>query len=174
MAKQIKRRYSEIKVVFRKICEQYKESDCTLASVCEANNVSVRTFNVWTHKYSALAELYKKTKEEIATIHKPEILIEKVQNSLVKKALGYTADETTYQEIIIGKEVKTVKKVTKKHIPASDTAIIFFLVNKDPDNWKRHDREEQGDINVNITQKTESELQELRAKILNEDDQMPE
>lgn len=170
---QIKRTKAQIKKVFKAICEQYQQTGGSLHEICKANNVSVRSFNYWTHKYAELAELYKKTKQEIIDADNPEIMVEAVENSLFKKAIGYTFDEVTFQEVM-GKDgqIRKVKKIVKKHVPASDTAMIFYLKNQAPEKWNKENQ--NANINVNITQKTESELEAEYEKLLNKDDQMPE
>lgn len=63
-----------------------------------------------------------------------------IEKSLHKRATGYEVVERT-SEIVDGK-MQVVKEVTK-HVPATDTSIIFWLTNRQHGDWKRT-REEVG------------------------------
>lgn len=62
---------------------------------------------------------------------------EKVENSLLKKALGYTYEEIT-KETRAGGEFgqTTIERAVIKHVQPSDTAIFFYLVNRKPERWQ--------------------------------------
>lgn len=78
-----------------------------------------------------------------------------VKNSLFKRAMGYEYDEITYEKtktggmaVIIKDGVKGIKhvdtyktKVVTKKVAPDVTAQIFWLANRDPENWKRGDKE---------------------------------
>lgn len=76
----------------------------------------------------------------------------KVENALLKRALGFECEETTeeIEEIPTGKfdknnkpiykKKKHVKKI-KKFIPPDTVAAIFWLKNRKPEQWK--DKREQ-------------------------------
>lgn len=70
---------------------------------------------------------------------------EKVVDSVINAACGYEYKETRdeYAATQDGKTGRLVSKtVTTKHQPANMTAAIFFLKNRDPENWK--DKQEIG------------------------------
>lgn len=95
---------------------------------------------------------YKKNKRELREAIKrgEQHLTKHVESMLYKKCSGYEVEETKtlIEKDGKGKEKKKIEKITK-HIIPSDTSIIFFLKNKDPENWK--DRQEfKGDINQKI------------------------
>jgi len=95
-----------------------------------AHNIGIKriTFHGWMNKYPEIAEIALKTRE---------VVDREVENSLFKKAMGFEVEET---ETIIrvdnkGREVKEVKKY-KKYIPPSDTALIYWLKNRKPTEWR--------------------------------------
>jgi glycerophosphoryl diester phosphodiesterase len=60
-----------------------------------------------------------------------------IEDSLIKKAKGYYYEEKhTEIEIVNGEPKPKLIKTIKKHVPASDTAIIFWLKNRKPERWK--------------------------------------
>jgi transposase len=60
-----------------------------------------------------------------------------VEQSLLKRASGYDIEEKHTEIKIINGEAKPVSiKTIKKHIPASETAIIFWLKNRRPERWR--------------------------------------
>ena len=58
---------------------------------------------------------------------------EKVENALLKRALGYTYDEV--KETYDGDQL-TKRQVVTKHVPADVGAMIFWLKNRRPQDWK--------------------------------------
>lgn len=78
------------------------------------------TLYVWKEKYPELSEALKKGKE---------IVDIKVENALLKRALGYT-----YVEVI--EDFGTVSKRVTKTVLPDTTAQIFWLKNRRPDKWR--------------------------------------
>ena len=74
-----------------------------------------------------------------------EVVDTEVENSLLKRALGYTAEDVT-EELIDGRLVIT--KRVKKHIPADTTAMIFWLKNRMPGIWRNKE-----DVMLNVDEK---------------------
>lgn len=99
--------------------------------------ISRSTLNEWKKKYPAISDTLKKGKE-LADIE--------VEDSLFKRATGYTAQIRKTFKVKIVKYNDVGKKVEEKeelqtgidevHIPADTTAIIFWLKNRMPDKWK--------------------------------------
>jgi hypothetical protein len=79
-------------------------------------------------KYSALEDAITQGKQN---------LTEHIESSLYKRCMGYEVVET---KTVTGKDTRTEK--TTKHIPPSDTAIIFTLCNMKPEKWRRSDKDE--------------------------------
>ena len=115
-----------------------------------AHNIGVtgRTFNEWVSRFPSLSSCLKKGKAPVDI---------EVENALLKRALGYT-DEETITEIIElpgGKQRKQVRKV-KKVFPPDVTAQIFWLKNRKPKQWR-----EKVENNVSVDIEDLSPLVEL-------------
>lgn len=105
--------------------------------------ISQSTYYVWMEKYPEFSEAIKRGKAPVDI---------QVENALLKRALGYEYEETTTEiEDIptnkvdekgnpIYKQKKHIKK-TKRFIPPDTVAMIFWLKNRKPEQWK--DKREQ-------------------------------
>lgn len=120
--------------------EGYTDED-----IAERLGIGIRTLYDWKKKYPQFSQALKENKEYFDN---------KVEEALLKRALGFEYEET---EIIATKEGKTSKvKKTKKVIPPDVTAIIFWLKNRQPGKWRnRLELQHEGHI------KTETNMQEL-------------
>lgn len=58
---------------------------------------------------------------------------QKVEDSLFRRACGYDVRETTTE---YSGGIEVAKTVRTKHIPPDTTAIIFWLKNRRPDEWR--------------------------------------
>lgn len=106
-------------------------------SIAEFLGISVSTVYKWMVDHPPFKEAIKKGKQRFDTM--------KVENTLVRRALGFAYTETTTKEEIktpvTGPNAgRTVKKITvttynKRSLPDIQ-AIIFFLKNRDPESWK--------------------------------------
>jgi hypothetical protein len=98
--------------------------------------------SLYTYKnlYSEFSECLKKGKEN---------LIEELETSLYKRAMGYEYEEIKQyiEKDVMGQQKTKIEKTTK-HLAPSDTAIIFALTNLKGEKWK-HKKEVQQDININ-------------------------
>ena len=95
-----------------------------------AHNIGItgRTFSDWKGRFPSISSTLKKGKAPVDI---------QVENALLKRALGYTEEETT-TEIIEqpdGKKRKQIKKVLRI-FPPDTTAQIFWLKNRRPDRWR--------------------------------------
>ena len=82
--------------------------------------ITTKTLYEWKNKYGEISEALKKGKE---------VIDRKVENALLKRALGYAYDETTYEDGV------ETKRVTKEVAPDT-TAQIFWLKNRKPAEWR--------------------------------------
>ena len=90
--------------------------------------ISAKTFYEWNNRFPQICEAIKKGKAPVDL---------EVENALLKKALGFTEEETI-TEIIEqpdGKTRKQVRKV-KRVFPPDTAAQIFWLKNRRPDKWR--------------------------------------
>ena len=104
-----------------------------------ANNlgVSKTTFYKMLNEHSELSELLKKSKE---------VVDYEVENALLKRALGYEYDESTYEvkyDENQGKYVEVLTKRVIKQVSPDTTAQIYWLNNRKPKQWRN-----KQDINV--------------------------
>ena len=97
-----------------------------------ANNMGIvpSTLYAWKNKFKEISEALKRGKEVVDI---------QVENSLLKRALGYKYEEVTREKVtdpVTGFSCLTVtKKVTKEMAP-DVTAQIFWLKNRRPDRWR--------------------------------------
>lgn len=112
----------------KKHAQKLKAKGCSEEEIAEGIGISYSAFRK--HKKQFESDL--KIGQEVFT----ESRLKDIENSLIKKALGYDYIETKKEvtETPQGEIVKFVE--TTKHVPASDTSIIFSLVNRNPDKWQ--------------------------------------
>lgn len=93
-----------------------------------AHNIGIapKTLYEWINKFSEISNALKKGKEVVDI---------EVENALLKRALGYTYEETTRE---ISKETGqlVVTKVVTKQVVPDTTAMIYWLKNRNPKNWR--------------------------------------
>lgn len=98
----------------------------------------------------------------------------KVVTSLLKKALGYDYVEVSKEDIVLkrGKGEEQMKipatrvKTTTRHVSPSDTAIIFWLTNRVPQEWQHIQKmlmkgQVQHDVDGEIEHKHEFDLKSV-------------
>ena len=92
--------------------------------------ITAKTLYEWKGKHSEISEALKEGKEVVDLL---------VENALLKRALGYTYEEKTYERKQITEEGDTgmvlTKTVTKEVIPDT-TAQIFWLKNRKKAEWR--------------------------------------
>lgn len=96
--------------------------------IAQKIGIGTTTFYRWQEQYREIREALKKGKAPVDL---------EVENALLKKALGFTEEETI-TEIIEqpdGKTRKQVRKV-KRVFPPDTAAQIFWLKNRRPDKWR--------------------------------------
>lgn len=92
----------------------------------EKIGVNERTFERWKSDYKPIKTALKKGKAPVDF---------KVENALLKKALGYDYEEEVQERMSDG---KTHIRRVRKHMPPDTTAMIFWLKNRRPDKWRDH------------------------------------
>lgn len=93
-----------------------------------AHNIGIRskTLYEWINRFSEIGNALKKGKEVVDI---------EVENSLLKRALGYTYEETTKELSKETGQLVVTKVVTKQVIPDT-TAMIYWLKNRKPKEWR--------------------------------------
>lgn len=100
--------------------EGWARDGLTDEQIAKNMGVSVSTLNNWKNKYVEILESLKRGKEVVDRL---------VENALLKRALGYSYTEITYEGGV------ETKRVVKEVVPDT-TAQIFWLKNRKPEDWR--------------------------------------
>jgi hypothetical protein len=100
----------------------------TNIQIAQNIGISERAFTEWVARFPAISSALKKGKEPVDT---------QVENALLRRALGYTEEETI-TEIIEQPDGRTRKQIRKvqKVFPPDVTAQIFWLKNRKHKQWR--------------------------------------
>lgn len=124
--------------------EGWARDGLTDEQIAENMDIVPSTLYEWKKKYSEISESLKRGKE---------VIDRQVENSLLKRALGYKYDETTYEtklDVKTGKEVMVPVKIVTKEVQPDTTAQIFWLKNRKPAEWR-----DKTEMNVTTNKKLE-------------------
>jgi hypothetical protein len=106
----------------------------TDAQLADFFQVSVSTINLWKVEHKAFSESIKVPKAEAD---------ERVEQSLYRRAMGYEHDEVDIK-VVAGAIVKTD---IRKYYPPDSTAMIFWLKNRKPSDWRdKQEVEHSGNV----------------------------
>ena len=111
------------------LIENLAKEGLTNADIAKKLGIAMSTFCEYQNKYSEFKEALKKGKE---------IIDYQVENALLKKALGYSYEEKTYEKEyneLIGEYTETLTKRVIKEVAPDTTAQIFWLKNRKPELW---------------------------------------
>ncbi len=95
----------------------------TDAQLADFFEVSVSTINLWKVQHSAFSESIRVPKD---------LADERVEQSLFRRAMGYEHDEVDIK--VVDKEI--VMTPIRKYYPPDTTAMIFWLKNRNPEQWR--------------------------------------
>lgn len=110
----------------------------TDAQLADFFEVSVSTINLWKVQHSEFSESIKVPKA---------LADERVEQSLFRRAMGYEHDEVDIK--VVDKEI--VMTPIRKYYPPDTTAMIFWLKNRNPEQWRdKADLEHTGSLTVEI------------------------
>lgn len=108
--------------------EGWARQGLTDEQISKNMSISYSTFREWKKKYPALSAALKKGKTPVDF---------EVENALLKRAMGFEYEETeTIIEEVDGKQRKRIKKIKKVALPET-SAIIFWLKNRMPEQWRK-------------------------------------
>ena len=110
-----------------------------------AGNMGItrETLRVWKNSYSVISVTLKRGKD---------VVDRKVENALLKRALGYSYTETTRERCEDG-EMKVTKRIEKEVVPDT-TAQIFWLKNRKPEIWRdKQNIEMSGTVGLTAAEK---------------------
>lgn len=122
----------------------------TNKDMADKMGVTLAGFHKWLKQYPELKQAISEGKAKINS---------RVENALLKAALGYRTRESRITTIMrFGKVVETQKETIDKDQPPNITAAQTWLYNRMPDTWKHHTRREAGildgieeDASIHIT-----------------------
>lgn len=131
------------------LLEAWARDGYTLQMIADRIGINVSTLLKWRENYPDIQEALSRGKE---------IIDYKVENALLKRALGFTTKEI---KVTLGRQVKNgqtfqiTKETTVKEVLPDVTACMAWLNNRRPDKWRRNrDKSielEDEDNNVQIT-----------------------
>ena len=108
--------------------EGFARDGLTDEQIAQKIGIGMTTFYRWQEQYRDFRDAIKKGKAPVDV---------QVENALLKRALGYTEEETITEivEQQDGRKKKQVRKVMRI-FPPDTTAQIFWLKNRRPDRWR--------------------------------------
>lgn len=132
-------RPTKYKPEYAKIAAAMCRLGATDAQLADAFEVSVSTVNLWKVQHVEFSESIRVPKAEAD---------ERVEQSLYRRALGYEHDEVDIR-VIDGAVVQTP---IRKFYPPDSTAMIFWLKNRKPAEWRdKQEVEHSGGVTVTAT-----------------------
>ena len=136
------------------LLECWARDGYTFQDIANRIGISISTLRGWRVQYPDIDNALKKGRE---------IIDYKVENALLKSALGYKTKEVKVTTTIrFGKTVETIKEVTDKEQAPNVSAIQCWLYNRLPNKWKKNrDQiieldEEDTKIQVTVTRASQS------------------
>lgn len=101
----------------------------TFEDIANAIGISINKLIKWRKEYPEIEAALKKARQ---------VIDYKVENALLKAALGYEKKEVVVTTIMrYGRVVETQTTESTLDVPPSTQAIQFWLTNRLPDKWKR-------------------------------------
>lgn len=112
------------------------ELGATDFQIAKALQIDVATFYRWRNSFPEFCDALKTAKY---------VADEAVERSLYHRATGYTFEA----EEVFQHQGKIIRAKVIKHIPPDTTAMIFWLKNRRPQQWR--DRQEQVQLDVHMS-----------------------
>lgn len=110
------------------LLEAWARDGYTLTDIARRIGINLDTLVLWKKKYEPIKEALSIGKE---------LVDYKVENALLKSALGYrTKDVKVTTTMRYGKVVETIKETTDREVAPNVTAIQMWLYNRQKDKWK--------------------------------------
>ena len=112
------------------LLECWARDGYTFQDIANRIGISISTLRGWRVQYPDIDNALKKGRE---------IIDYKVENALLKSALGYKTKEVKVTTTMrYGKVVETIKEVTDKEQAPNVSAIQCWLYNRLPNKWKKN------------------------------------
>ncbi len=136
--------------------EAFAKQGLTDAQIAKHMGVTVSTLNNYKKQYSKINEALKNGGEYVDT---------KIENALIKRAIGYEYTEQVMERVLnkeTGEYEFVLTKEMKKEVKPDISAQVFWLKNRRPDIWK-----DKQDLNVESSSTEFSNLtdEELEQRI---------
>lgn len=141
------------------LIQAWARDGLTNEQIAQKMGVTRQTLHNYTSKYPELKQAIKKGKEVVDV---------EVENSLLKRALGYQYTEETIERIF-NKETKehemVVTKTVTKEMPPDTTAQIFWLKNRKSFQWRDRKNIEASlrsqNKNINLDKLTDKQIDKI-------------
>lgn len=139
------------------LLEAWARDGYTLTDIARRIGINLDTLVIWKKKYEPIRSALSIGKE---------LVDYKVENALLKSALGYrTKDVKVTTTMRYGKVVETIKETTDREVAPNVTAIQMWLYNRQKDKWKNMSSsksmlDEMGDdstIEITVTRASKNE-----------------
>lgn len=139
------------------LLEAWARDGYTLTDIARRIGINLDTLVIWKKKYEPIRTALSIGKE---------LVDYKVENALLKSALGYrTKDVKVTTTMRYGKVVETIKETTDREVAPNVTAIQMWLYNRQKDKWKNMSSsksmlDEMGDdstIEITVTRASKNE-----------------
>ncbi len=117
--------------------EAFAKQGLTDSEIAKRMGVTVSTLNNYKKQYSKIDEALKNGGEYVDT---------KIENALIKRAIGYEYTEQVMERVLnkeTGEYEFVLTKEMKKEVKPDISAQVFWLKNRRPDIWK-----DKQDLNV--------------------------
>lgn len=124
--------------------EGWARDGLTDEQIAQNIGIHISTLYDWKNKYPELSEALKRGKE---------VVDRAVENALLKRALGYTYEEKTFEKVwnpTLEKYIKVNTKTVVKQVQPDTTAQIFWLKNRKPEEWR-----DKKDLDVSVNKSLE-------------------
>lgn len=132
------------------LLESWARDGYTMQDISNKIGIDIDRFLRWKDRYPEIREAVRKGKE---------LVDYKVENALLKSALGYKTKEVKVTTTMrYGKVVETIKEVTDKEVAPNVNAIQMWLYNRNKEKWKNmnaaknmfDDMEEDSSIEITV------------------------
>ena len=131
------------------LIEAWARDGYLLNEIADRMGIERYTLSKWRKRYPEIAQALNTGKE---------LVDYKVENALLKAALGYTTKEikvTLGKKVLNGEVFEVLKETTTREVAPNVTACMAWLNNRKHDQWKRNRdkalESDEEDSNINIT-----------------------